>query len=187
MHIAATFDGSVMKIYVNGILDKTKTVSPAAQISSNAQALGIGATNTGGSRYQGAIDDLRIYNVALSDADISSLVTNSSARVAAGVPAPEINAANKPDNKKTSPSTIYLNVPAKGDYTITLYDLTGKPVRILKQGYATSKERLTVDLEDYNVPNGVYMVKLLASKTSQTYLRVKVEKHSPNAEVPDQP
>jgi hypothetical protein len=72
MHIAATYDGDTMKIYINGILDN---IVPAAfLINTNSLSLGIGAQSDGTNRYSGALDDIRIYSYALNASEINSLV-----------------------------------------------------------------------------------------------------------------
>ena len=126
----------------------------------------------------------------LKNADPSGPATTSAPRMAAADPTqPAKTTKNeaRTARDRASPSQVHFTVPAKGDYTITLYDLAGKPVQILKQGYANSRERITVDLHDYDIPDGVYMVKLLASKSSQTYLRVRVEKETLNPVLPEMP
>ncbi|MFC5270243.1 LamG-like jellyroll fold domain-containing protein [Adhaeribacter terreus] len=175
MHIAATYDGATMKLYLNGTLEKSETVDSPSPINSNNQPFSIGAKSDGGSRLQGTIDDARVYNVALNATEISALAALPNARTAAASPPePTGQTDTKISRNHTSSSKVKFIVPAKGDYTITLYDLSGRPIRVLQQGYAESRERLSVDLKDYNLPDGIYMVKLFASKSNQTYLRVKV-------------
>jgi hypothetical protein len=68
--IVGTYDGSTMKIYVNGVLGKTLNVS--GSISWNTQVPFIGH-NTWGGWAAGVIDEVRIYNRALSASEIQSL------------------------------------------------------------------------------------------------------------------
>jgi hypothetical protein len=72
MHIAATFDGSTMRLYVNGVLEGT-LAGPAA-VGSNALALGIGAQPDGVSPLQGALDEVRVWSRALSPSEIQGLL-----------------------------------------------------------------------------------------------------------------
>lgn len=74
-HVVATFDRGSMKLYVNAILAaQTQTsLRPIAVLDKSANpALGIG--NAGGKFYSmpfnGAIDEVRIYNRALTEAEI---------------------------------------------------------------------------------------------------------------------
>ena len=67
MHVAATYDGTTMRIYVNGVEDGS--VAGPASIVTNALGLGIGAQPDGVSQLQGAMDDIRVYGRALSAAE----------------------------------------------------------------------------------------------------------------------
>jgi hypothetical protein len=70
-HLAGTYDGSQIKLYVDGVLRDTKPYKGA--IATNAAIVSIGS-DSGTRRYcDGRIDDVRIYNRALSMADIMKL------------------------------------------------------------------------------------------------------------------
>ena len=71
MHLAATSDGTTIRLYVNGTEVATKP-APAA-ITTNNLALGIGAQGDGTSPLQGAMDDVLLYNTALSATEIAAL------------------------------------------------------------------------------------------------------------------
>lgn len=75
-HIAATWDGSVMRIYINGVQDPN-TSSQSGQLEASGLALGIGThlTAPGDRRFHGFIDDVRIYDRALSPLEIYRLFT----------------------------------------------------------------------------------------------------------------
>jgi hypothetical protein len=73
-HVAGVYDASkqTLDIYVNGVLDNGQLwgAVPASQMVSPANA-NIGR-RTGGYNIKGIIDDLRIYNVPLTQAQIQS-------------------------------------------------------------------------------------------------------------------
>ena len=71
MHVAATWDGTTMSLYVNGILDTTKVVS-MAPASNTANAV-IGANNSGSDKFSGSLDDIRIYRRALAAEEVLEL------------------------------------------------------------------------------------------------------------------
>ncbi|WP_010232645.1 LamG domain-containing protein, partial [Gillisia marina] len=66
MHVAVSYDGSTIRLYINGVENNTKVISSSPSISINALTLTIGAGNGGYRGLQGAMDDTRIYNTALS-------------------------------------------------------------------------------------------------------------------------
>jgi hypothetical protein len=71
-HVVATYDGSQMKIYINGRLAGSYSVS--GTITPNTQVLTIGAEPGGGGYvFNGTIDEARIYNRALSEEEIKLL------------------------------------------------------------------------------------------------------------------
>jgi large repetitive protein len=72
MHVAATFDGANMRLYINGT-EESILSAPGLVIETNTLPLGIGAQSDGTRRFQGAVDDARVYNRALSAAEILAL------------------------------------------------------------------------------------------------------------------
>lgn len=105
MHVAATYDGSTIKLYINGKLERSAAAS--FQIGSNNIALGLGAEFDGYRGLTGAVDDVRIYSKALSAQEIVALTAS------APPPAPQ-NAAPTadagPDRSVTLPSgSLTLN------------------------------------------------------------------------------
>ena len=74
MHIACTYDGTNIRIYVNGV-ENAIEVPCTISISENTLDLGIGAQPDGSDRFQGTLDDLQVYSFALSDSQILSLAT----------------------------------------------------------------------------------------------------------------
>ena len=73
MHIAATYDGTTIRLYVNGVEENPKAAS--ITIGANATNLGIGAepATTVINMFQGLIDDARVYNRALTLEEIQTL------------------------------------------------------------------------------------------------------------------
>ena len=75
MHMAATYDGSDVRLYVNGTEVPESPVAGPTSIAVNSNALGIGAEGAGASKYEGALDDVRLYDRALTPAEIADLAT----------------------------------------------------------------------------------------------------------------
>ena len=86
VHLAATYDGATIKIYVNGVLDNSKATT--FTIGTNNVDLGLGAdvgSGSGTNTLHGQMDEARIYNGALSAQEIQALTVNQ---------APAITSAN---------------------------------------------------------------------------------------------
>ena len=72
-NIAGTYDRFKAALYINGKLVATQTSSWGARGYKNATAtVGINPEN-GSDRFSGAVDDVRIYNRALSDGEVKAL------------------------------------------------------------------------------------------------------------------
>jgi predicted phage tail protein len=69
-HVALTYDGANLRIYVNGVQAATRAATGAVQASTNP--LWIGGNSPYGEYFQGLIDEVRVYNRALSAADIQT-------------------------------------------------------------------------------------------------------------------
>jgi hypothetical protein len=82
VHVAATYDGTTIRLYIDGVLDASAP-GPAA-IATNSVPLSIGGQNGGTRLFTGAVDDVFLYDRALSVAEIQAL-----AAPPAGDPPPE--------------------------------------------------------------------------------------------------
>jgi hypothetical protein len=72
-HLAATFNGSSKKIYINGVLKDSTDITGDLNIT-NTAALTIGTMNTDlGSHLDGLLDEVSIYNTALTADQIKAL------------------------------------------------------------------------------------------------------------------
>jgi hypothetical protein len=70
-HIVGTYDGTDLKVYVNGIEDNSTSASVIPE--NNTNNVHIGSTTAASSFFDGKIDDVRIYNRALTATDVTSL------------------------------------------------------------------------------------------------------------------
>jgi hypothetical protein len=69
-HMAATYDGASLKLYINGTLRATKTQTGSMYVSSNA--LKFGGNAVWGEYFAGQLDEIRIYNRALTPSEIQT-------------------------------------------------------------------------------------------------------------------
>jgi len=68
VHLAATYDGATERLYVNGIQVASRPQS--GQIQTSSTPLRIGGNDVWGEYFQGLIDEVRIYNRALTQTEI---------------------------------------------------------------------------------------------------------------------
>ncbi len=73
IHVAATYDGTAMRMYVNGV-EEESSLGPGS-IAANLIDVGIGAQANGSRKFRGQMDDVRIYRRALSAAEITEIAS----------------------------------------------------------------------------------------------------------------
>ncbi|AZA81589.1 hypothetical protein C1637_03185 [Chryseobacterium lactis] len=74
-HVAATYDGTTMKLYINGALDASK--AQTGSVSSNG-AFNVGYLYEASRNFNGKIDEVRVWKRALSQTEISQNMCNVS-------------------------------------------------------------------------------------------------------------
>jgi hypothetical protein len=71
VHLAATYDGTTQRLFVNGVQVATKATTGAIKVSTGA--LRIGGNNVWTNEwFAGLIDEVRVYNKALTAAEIQA-------------------------------------------------------------------------------------------------------------------
>jgi hypothetical protein len=112
-HLAATYDGTTIRIYYNGIEENSKVGN--FQIAANSLPLGIGAQGDGNSPLDGSIDDVRIYNYALTAGEIqhfaSHIITASAGAFGTINPSGQVSVLHGRD-------TTYAIVPNTGCHIV---------------------------------------------------------------------
>src|SRR5262249_21991041 len=69
-HLAVTYDGSNVRLYVNGNL--TSTTPATGSITTSTNPLQIGSDSIYGQSFNGLIDEVRVYNAALTASQIQT-------------------------------------------------------------------------------------------------------------------
>jgi hypothetical protein len=70
VHVAGTYDGSTLRLYVNG--GQVATQAATGALTTSNSALRIGGNSVWGEYLSGSLDDLRIYNRALTAVEIGA-------------------------------------------------------------------------------------------------------------------
>lgn len=84
MHITATYSGSELKLYVNGVEDATAAVTTPMVASNQSLCIGEGSMWKD-RRFTGKISDLRLWNVAKTQAEIAVDMTSALTGIEAGL------------------------------------------------------------------------------------------------------
>lgn len=95
-HVVMTYDGSSVasgvNMYVDGVSKTRTTVDDTlSDTTLTDRPLNIGAYNNAGNRFNGPIDDVRIYNRALSAAEALNLYNVGKAKVSASATKTKVN------------------------------------------------------------------------------------------------
>ncbi len=139
-YVTATYDGSQLKVYINGALSGTP-VSATGTMTDNGVNLRVGRRQDTASPFSGMIDEVRVYNRSLSASEITSLYNFDPLNVPSPTPVPSASSTPKPgDIDGNNKVDIF-------DYNIVLTDFakTGSGV----QGDVDGNNK--VDIFDYNI------------------------------------
>jgi hypothetical protein len=105
-HLASTYDGAMLRLYVNGVEVGNRAL-PGSILPSDGP-LRIGGNSIWGEYFQGRIDEVRIYNRALSTAEIQE----------------DMNTPLEEGASDTTPPTVAISSPTSGStYTTTISSL----------------------------------------------------------------
>ncbi len=147
-----TYDGSNAKIYKDGTLLTTVAKNWNTMNNSNLFKLGMGVDNETG-YFNGAIDDLKIFNYTLSQADITSLFSSNTL-------ATTENVVNTKDiSIFPNPVKDVLNIKSNTDVqSVEIINAVGQKV-LQSKGNQINTSKLTA---------GVYMIQIKDSKNQMT-------------------
>ena len=134
-HLAASYDGAALRLYVNGTQVAQTAVSGA--ILASASPLRVGGNGVWGEYYNGLIDEVRVYNRALSSGQIQS----------------DMNRGVTPD---VTPPTILSRTPAGGAAGLNVgTSTTVQFSEPMSPGTITSSSMLLKDTSGTPVPANV--------------------------------
>jgi uncharacterized repeat protein (TIGR01451 family) len=115
MHVAATYDGTTMRLYINGVLESS-LAAPA--IALNDVPLSIGAQNDGTRGLMGGMDDVRVYNRALTLQEIQVLA-GLAANTAPVITQPDPQVVTMSQNGAPNPFSLALDATDADGDTLT--------------------------------------------------------------------
>jgi hypothetical protein len=68
-HVVATYDGTTMRLYVNGVLENS--LATGLSVENHTQQFALGKLSNGSSYYNGLMDEVAVYGSALSQQQIT--------------------------------------------------------------------------------------------------------------------
>ena len=164
-HIAASYDGIMMRLYLNGILRKEFNYSGLIRVNNSRLKLGNDSFNT--TPFVGSIDDFSMYSYALSDSVIASMIDVDVVKVSNEevLEVPEKVHLHQNFPNPFNPSTqIEFTLPAADIVNITVYDILGREVKVLTNEKLGSGSH-QISFNATNLSSGVYIYRLQTSTT----------------------
>ncbi len=110
-HLAATYDGATLQLYVNGVQVASRAMSDT--VTSSSSPLQIGGDSAFGQYFKGIIDEVRVYNRALAPAEIQNDMTVAISQAVLDTQAP--TAPSNLTGTSSGPNQINLSWTASTD------------------------------------------------------------------------
>ncbi len=172
-HVSATYDGTTMRLYLNGTEVNNRAQSGAFPTSSGP--LSFGGDTPFGQNFAGRIDEVRLYDRALSPAEIQSDMT-------APILTPVDTAGNSPPKASAllgaspnpfDPSTrIRIRLASPERAKLRVFDVSGRLVRAFDlQQFSPGEHDVVwkgIDNAGRRVAAGVYIARLDAAGGPQS-------------------
>jgi Tol biopolymer transport system component len=181
VHLTATLDGALglTKIYINGTVaaEGSTTVRPFQDLDPT-KSPGIGIGNTGGYPntshnfpFAGLIDELSIYNRALSAAEISSIyASGTNGSCAIEPPSVSINDVSVSEGASgTTNATFNVTLSAPSVQTITVNYATADNTATVGSDYTTANGTLTFAPGETSKTIAVSILGDTAVETTETF------------------
>src|SRR3989339_770572 len=154
-HLVGTYDGTAMKLYQDGV--NVANTSASGLISTNDNGLQIGRQSDTSGRFKGLINEVRIYNRALTNVEIQ-------------------NHFNPPPPPVDNPPTINITAPANNSVVSEVVAIEGTATddngiskvcfymnNVLKSTDTTAPYTYSLDTTQYT--NGTHIIKAIATDT----------------------
>ncbi len=127
--VITLYDGANMDIYINGLLDAHTIFSGDIMTTDINLSIGQVLPNNNGYNFKGVIDEIRIYNYALSTEEIQNVFKEGTAvhATASGVPDRTALVQNYP-NPFNSYTQINYTLESRGRVMIRIVNLLGQEV-----------------------------------------------------------
>jgi hypothetical protein len=162
-YISCVYTQNRVEIYLNGQLETSDTFT--GQILTTSIDFMIGQVLPGESNYnfKGILDDLRIYNYALSSTEIEDLYNQSTSielHTEPGIPIDYVLRQNYP-NPFNPTTVIRYQLPVAGDVVLTVFNLLGQKAATLFSGRQQAGY-YSIEWDASEMASGIYYYKLEA-------------------------
>ena len=176
-HAAVTFDGSTMRLYLDGILTNSAAPSFGFNADVAGQQFSIGNSSQGFNGFTGQIDEVRFWQRTRTQTQIATWKNTEITGYPTGAEevalAPAVTRLEQNHPNPFNPSTsIRFVLASAGPVSLRIFDSQGRVVRTLLSGRAPAGDHLiSWDANDQGgraVGSGVYFYRLEASGFSES-------------------
>lgn len=185
-HVAATYDGSAMKLYINGILDASK--AQTGSVNSNG-AFNVGYLYNTSRNFNGKVDEVRVWKRALSQTEISQNSCNVSVPASSLAAYWKFNEGNGSTVQDTSGNGVILTLTGvdASNWGTDLPCTTGtlKSARNAGSQKAVNSAEINVKNQIKLYPNPVSKSSSLTVAVPHEYSRGKMTVYDFNGRVVD--
>jgi len=172
-YITATFDGSVMKIYINGTLS-TSGAAGFSTIFVPAGNVHIGYWQTNADTWEapfiGVIDEVKVFNEALSIGEINNLYHDHNLPVDVISGTYDVKCYPNPFSSQL---TVDYDLVVNGKAIIQIYNLNGQLVKEVIDNHTNSVGNHSTVLNTDDLPSGLYFCKIVINEKTQTHKILK--------------
>jgi len=159
-HVVGLYGGNNFEIYVNGAIDNHSTFSGTIMTTNIDLMIGQVLPNVSQYNFKGVIDDVRIYDYALSVEEIEQLYSESSAIQSEIKLIPDEFALHQNYPNPFNPlTTIRYQLKAAGNVKLEVYDLMGRLVQTIVDEYKQARN-YTIIWDAQNVSSGIYFYRI---------------------------
>ncbi len=161
-HLATVFNGATLRCYYDGVFIGSQPM--AMTIATDNRPLTIGADIPGVLEiFNGKIDDVCIYNRALSDTDIMELRNQTTVSAVSGL-TPRLTVGRVVPNPSSAASRVDYTLAGTQNVDIAVYDVAGHRIRNLESGVRGAGQHWTswdgrAD-NGFPVASGIYFFRL---------------------------
>ncbi len=176
-HVAGTYDPitKTARLYLDGIPDKVIQNADAPVAAGSELRIGLNMDNS--EEFKGIIDDLRIYNRVLDDAEIKELLTVTSVKEENGSnrkSLPEAYTLSNYPNPFNPVTTINYSIPTDSHVKIDIFDITGHNVKTLVDAKRQAGV-YSILFDGTGISSGVYFYRLNTEKYQTTKKMILVK------------